>query len=99
MAKKSKKTSAEAPKKVVVIRSFPLPVPVSSTRDELALMPDESLTERFNAMVREREQVVATSPLPPIPWEQEICYVQREQGTRIARRTAHEKYMRTFPIV
>ena len=64
--------------------------------DTLNYMNDDELGRRLDLMLSEREKAVQ-SDIDPLPWEQEICYAQREVRIRLARRLAHDKYLRSHP--
>jgi hypothetical protein len=64
--------------------------------DSLCFFDDDSLDRLHSHLQAEREKVARyTEDL--LPWEVEICYVQREMKIRNVRRIAHEKYVRNNP--
>jgi len=64
--------------------------------DALGFFDDESLERLHNHLQSDRERASRyTEDL--LPWEVEICYVQREMKIRTSRRIAHEKYVRNNP--
>lgn len=71
-------------------------VPEVIDMDTLSYFDDESLERRHNYLQAEREKV-ATEGVEALPWEVEICYVQREIRLRNTRRALHEKYIRSNP--
>lgn len=64
--------------------------------DSLCFFDDDSLAHRHDNLQAEREKITRYSE-DLIPWDVEICYVQRELKIRNARRIAHEKYVRNNP--
>ena len=64
--------------------------------DALSYFDDESLDRYHNNLQNDRERV-ARDGHDALPWEVEICYVQREMKIRSSRRAAHEKYLKTNP--
>lgn len=64
--------------------------------DALTYYDDESL-ERYHANLQGVRESVVQGGADAVPWEVEICYVQREIKIRVARKVAHEKYIRSNP--
>ncbi len=64
--------------------------------DSLSYFDDESLERRHGYLQAEREKV-ANEGAEALPWEVEICYVQREIRLRNTRRVLHDKYVRSNP--
>lgn len=64
--------------------------------DTLSYFDDESLDRQHGRLQSERERVLSDGQ-DALPWEVEICYVQRELKLRSSRRAAHEKYIRSNP--
>ena len=89
MKKTSKKTVRNS------MRSYMDPPDVANM-DDLSYATDDELENRAAYMFSERDKA-ASVDVDTRPWEEEISYVQREMRIRLARRTAHEKYMRSNP--
>lgn len=64
--------------------------------DSLSYYDDDSLDRHHGRLQAEREKV-QTDGQDTLPWEVEICYVQRELKIRSNRRAAHERYIRSNP--
>jgi uncharacterized protein YggL (DUF469 family) len=64
--------------------------------DSLSYFDDESLERRHNHLQSDRDKA-AHEGVDLLPWETEICYVQREIKLRSNRRALHEKYLRSNP--
>lgn len=91
--KKIKKTQARTS-----FRHTQIEYPEIIDMDVLSYTSDDDLDRRMGYLVTEREQAVRTD-VDPRPWEEEICYVQREQRIRNSRRFAHDRYLRSHPDV
>lgn len=73
-----------------------LELPEIINMDALCFFDDDTLDRIHNSLQSERERASRhTEDL--LPWEVEICYVQREMKIRSTRRAAHEKYVRNNP--
>lgn len=76
--------------------SIGMELPEVINMDSLCFFDDDSLVRLHGHLQSEREKVARyTEDL--LPWEVEICYVQREMKIRNVRRIAHEKYVRNNP--
>lgn len=64
--------------------------------DDLAYIADDELEGRVAYLFSERDRAVSMD-VDVRPWEEEICYVQREMRIRLSRRAAHDRYMRSNP--
>lgn len=64
--------------------------------DSLSYFDDESLERRHGYLQVEREKII-NEGVEALPWEVEICYVQREIRLRNTRRVLHDKYIRSNP--
>lgn len=74
-------------------RFCPVPQPEPTNSDVVSSMADDVLLARIKKL-EEDMQRVAASNFPTIPWEVEMCYLQREQFLRNVRHVRHEEYMR-----
>jgi hypothetical protein len=73
-----------------------LDLPEVINMDNLCFFDDEELDRLHSNLQAEREKASRiTEDL--MPWEVEICYVQREIRIRNTRRLTHEKYVRNNP--
>lgn len=64
--------------------------------DSLSYFDDDNLERLHNHLQNEREKAARfTEDL--LPWETEICYVQREMRIRNQRRVLHERYLKNNP--
>lgn len=75
-------------------RSYSLPQVIDM--DTLSYYDDDYLQGILNHLQDEREKVLHEG-IDTLPWEVEICYVQREMKIRTTRRSLHEKYVRSNP--
>lgn len=64
--------------------------------DVLSYCSDDELENRISFMNSERERALNLN-VDPRPWEEEICYAQRELRVRNVQRFMHDKYLRTNP--
>jgi len=87
--KKTKKTPSKN-----YNRSMDLPNVVDM--DTLAYATDEELDRHHSYLHNERERA-ARFDYDFRPWDDEICYVQREIQIRTSRRFAHERFLRSNP--
>lgn len=70
--------------------------PTTVSIEELADYEDEEVEKRITQLINERDRAVSNG-IDSRPWEEEICYAQRELRTRRSRRFAHDKYVRNNP--
>ena len=89
--KKIKKTQARTS-----FRNHQIDYPEMVDMDTLSYASDDDLDRRMGFLAAERERAVH-SDIDPRPWEEEICYVQRELRIRSGRRFAHDRYLRIHP--
>lgn len=75
-------------------RSYDLPQVIDM--DTLSYCDDDYLQGILNHLQSEREKL-SQEGIDTLPWEVEICYVQREMKIRNTRRSLHEKYVRNNP--
>lgn len=73
-------------------------VPSVVDMDVLAYTSDDDLERRAAYLHAERDRA-SRFEYDLLPWETEICYVQRELKIRHDRRVAHEKYLLTLSSV
>lgn len=71
-------------------------LPESVNMDVLAYCNDEELENHINFLNSERDRAINFN-VDPRPWEEEICYAQRELRMRNVRRFMHDKYVRSNP--
>lgn len=71
--------------------------PESVNLDEIGYVQDETLQTIINRFEFERNRVF-NSGKDSVPWEIEICYLQREQQLRKVRNEKHEEYMKNFTV-
>jgi hypothetical protein len=71
----------------------PCPLPTPMTCDELSMLLDDELVDRFRSLDNDREKVIAVK-FDATPWETEICYVRREMQLRRIRREHHDLYLK-----
>ena len=67
--------------------------PTQMMTDELSLMSDDELSSYSNSLERSHEKYGRMSS-DTRPWEEEICYVQREYQVRRIQHDNHQRYMR-----
>lgn len=64
--------------------------------DTLAYASDDELVRRVSHLNNDREKA-GRFGYSQLPWEVEICYVQRELKIRQDRKVAHDEYLVKFP--
>ena len=69
-----------------------IPYPKKNNLDDLSTMDDAELYGAQRGLLDSIARVGDLN-LNSVPWEVELCYVQREVQIRAARKEAHTKYL------